>query len=292
MIAMADGLRVFIHSLLAFVGLVVLARIFGQKLTSLIGIAFAAMAGVASLQIGVPWTVWLIGTLTWAALGLLTQWLCIQSATFAGWVGKKPTKVVQGGKILEDNLHKSQVAVSQLLSMMRQKNAFSVADVEMGVIEPDGQLSVLLKSESQPVTPKSLNIPVENQAAPVTVVMDGTVQPAALGALGEDRSWIFDELRRRGVTDNQGLVDESQVVLAQVDGSRNVTFDFVDDAGTPPVTSSPSRPATLATLKKVQAELETYCLETQNPNAKALYQVCAQAVQQIVSQTASHLNVT
>lgn len=292
MVAMVDGVRVFIHSLLAFVGLALVARIFGQNLKTLIVTAFAVMAAVISLEARIPWTLWLIATLTWTALGLLVQWLSIRSAAFSGWLSKKPTTVVQGGKVLEDNLHKSQLTVGQLLSMLRQKDAFAVADVEMGVMEPDGQLSVLLKSESQPVTPKTLSIPVENQAAPVTVVLDGQVQPTALGVLGEDRSWIFDELRRRGVTDKHGMADESQVVLAQVDGARNVTLDFTDDAGTPAVTSSPSRPSTLATLRKAQADLETFCLETQNPSAKALYQHCAESVQQIVDRTAGHLNVT
>ncbi|MCL6454632.1 MAG: DUF421 domain-containing protein [Alicyclobacillus sp.] len=289
MITMADGLRVVIHSVLAFVGLLVMARIFGQKWLTLAGFGLAAMAGVASLQSRSPWTLWGLGALTWTVLGLVVQWLTIHSTGFAKVIAKQPTPLVQGGKVLEDNLRRSQVPVSQLLSMLRQKDAFSVADVEMGVLEPDGQLSVLLKDEVQPVTPKTLSIPVENQAAPVTLVTDGQVQPKAFGAIGRNRGWLMDELRRRGVTDTGGVPDLQQVVLAQVDGSGNLTLDLTDDAGHAPVTSAPSRPGTLATLKKAQADLESFCLETENPDAKALYQSCANSLQEVIRRTEQHL---
>ncbi|QSO47573.1 DUF421 domain-containing protein [Alicyclobacillus mengziensis] len=274
---------IFLHSIATFIGLVILARLLKQNLMTLIAFGLAAMAGVASLNGRVPWSDWLVATVTWILLTLLIQLASLKSPQFATLVGQQPTIVVQGGKVLEDNLRKAQTPLSQLLSMLRQKNAFQVADVEMGVLEPDGQLSVLLKSESQPVTPKQLNIPVENTAAPVDIVIDGMVQAQALTQLGVSRSWLAEELRRKQITDIRA------VMLAQVDGNGIVHVDLYDDTSTAPPTRSNAHPSTLATLKKAQADLESFAMETQNPAAKQLYTTCAQSLQRVIAQTTPFL---
>jgi uncharacterized membrane protein YcaP (DUF421 family) len=278
-----DEVLIFTHSIITFIGLVILARLLKQNFITLIAVGLAAMAGVASLNGAVPWSDWLIATITWVLLTLLVQWGSLKSPQFATLVGKQPTVVVQGGKVLEDNLRKAQTPLAQLLSMLRQKNAFQVADVEMGVLEPDGQLSVLLKSESQPVTPKQLNIPMENIAAPVDIVIDGMVQSQALAQLGVSRSWLAEELRRKRI------IDIRQVMLAQVDGNGVVHVDLYDDASTAPPTRSNAHPSTLATLKKAQADLESFAMETQNPAAKQLYSTCAKSLQHVIAKTTAFL---
>ena len=279
MIHLSDEVTVLLHSITTFIGIVIVARILAQNLMAVVAFAIACMTGITAVDIGVPWTHWFVSVATWIGLTLLAQWASLKSPQFATLMGKQPTIVVQGGKVLEDNLKKAQTPMAQLLSMLRQKNAFQVADVEMGVLEPDGQLSVLLKSESQPVTPKQLNIPVENTSGPVDVVIDGLVQAQALAQLGVSRSWLAGELRRQGIKNIQSIA------LAQVDGMGSVHVDFYDDAMTPPPTRSNAHPTTLATLKQAQANLETFALETENPAAKQLYTTCAQSLQRVIAQT-------
>lgn len=280
---LASGLIVFLHSLLGFAGLVLAAKLLSQKLTTLVGVSVAVLCGVTSVSAFIPWTAWLIATLTWVGLTLIVQSITMKSPTFATLIGKQPKVVVQAGKVLEDNLKQSQVSVTQLLSMLRQKNAFAVADVELGVIEPDGQMSVLVKNESQPLTPKTANVPVENQAGPVTVIVDGQVQPQALANLGMGRGWLAEELERKGI----GHIRD--VVLAQVDGMGQLTVDLKDDAGTPPITRTTSKPTVLATLKKAQADMESFCMETVNQEAKDMYGLHAQSLQEIIDKTSPYL---
>lgn len=270
---------VLMHSFVTFIGIIIVARVLKQNVTTLIAYGLAAMTGLAAVNGIVSWTHWLVAGLSWVILTVFIQWAALKSPQFATLVGKQPTIVVQGGKVLEGNLKKAQTPLPQLLSMLRQKNAFQVADVEMGILEPDGQLSVLLKSESQPVTPKHLNLPIENTQAPVELVVDGMVQAQALSQLGVSRSWLAEELRRKGIT------DVKQVVLAQVDGMGIVHVDLYDDSITAPPTCSNSKPMLLASLRKAQADLESFAMQTQNPAAKQLYTTCAESLQQVVTMT-------
>src|SRR5690625_6667302 len=56
---------------------------------------------------------------------------------------------------------------------LREKGVFKISDVEMAVLETNGELSVMLKTEQQPITPKMLGIPVEQEHGPTILIMDG-----------------------------------------------------------------------------------------------------------------------
>ena len=55
---------------------------------------------------------------------------------------------------MEDNLKKEKYSISELDSLLRQKDVFNLANVEFAMLEPKGDLSVLLKKENRPLTPK------------------------------------------------------------------------------------------------------------------------------------------
>ena len=59
---------------------------------------------------------------------------------------------------MENNLKKEKYSVEELGSMLRQKDVFNMVDVEFALLEPTGDLSVLLKKERQPLTPKDLHM--------------------------------------------------------------------------------------------------------------------------------------
>jgi len=91
--------------------------------------------------------------------------------------------VIMNGKIMEDAMRKLRYRTSELLEQLRQKDVFDISQVEFAVLEINGQLSVLKKSQHQPVTPKDLNIPTVYQGIATELIFDGVVDQA--GALME-----------------------------------------------------------------------------------------------------------
>lgn len=49
---------------------------------------------------------------------------------------------------MEDSLKKEHYTIDDLNSLLRKKNVFKVADVEFAVLEPNGDLNVLLKKKT------------------------------------------------------------------------------------------------------------------------------------------------
>jgi uncharacterized membrane protein YcaP (DUF421 family) len=59
----------------------------------------------------------------------------------------QPILVIYKGRILENNLSKRYYNVNDLLELLREQEIFSPAQVEAALIETDGALSILKKTE-------------------------------------------------------------------------------------------------------------------------------------------------
>nr|WP_310336696.1 YetF domain-containing protein [Paenibacillus sp. 2003] len=56
-----------------------------------------------------------------------------------------PTVLIEGGKILENNLTKNKLTLDSLNQMLRQKDIFNMEEVEYALLEVNGQVSVMKK---------------------------------------------------------------------------------------------------------------------------------------------------
>lgn len=68
------------------------------------------------------------------------------------------TPLVVDGKVLQGNLKRERVSDADLHIMLRQQGVEKIQDISLAVLEPTGEVSVILKKESQPVTPKDMDV--------------------------------------------------------------------------------------------------------------------------------------
>ncbi len=68
------------------------------------------------------------------------------------------TPIVVNGQILHDNRKRERVSLSDLHIILRQKGVDRIEDVALAVLEPTGEVSVIFKKESQPVSVKDMNL--------------------------------------------------------------------------------------------------------------------------------------
>ena len=166
---MADWMNIVIRSFFALVFLFVLTRILGKKQISqltffeyVLGITIGDLAGAISTDVDFRFWHGVIAILVWVLIPLTLEILTLKSKTLRLWFEGKGTVVIKDGKILEDNLKKERYTGDELLEQLRTKSVFRVADVEFAMLEANGDLSVLLKSELQPLTPKAFGHEAEH----------------------------------------------------------------------------------------------------------------------------------
>lgn len=215
----------------------------------------------------------IIGIIIFAAIPFFAGLISLKSKGFRNFIEGKATVFIKDGKIMEDNLKKERYTTDELLELLRKKDVYQVADVEFAVLEATGDLSVMLKKENQPLTAKDLNLSVPSIKEPQTVIMDGVIMDEPLATIGRSRAWLHTELEKLGVT-------VENVFLGQINSFGELTVDLFDDKLQ--VAAPQERPLILSTLKKCQADLELFALGTESKEAKQMYRLNSEKLQEAI----------
>lgn len=107
-----------------------------------------------------------------------------------------PSIIIHRGKLEHSEMLKHRLEIEELLCELRLKGAFDIGDVEYAILEENGKLSVLLKSEKAPLTPYQMNLCPEEEGIAHTVIVDGEIDRKALKEAGRDDNWLFAALSR------------------------------------------------------------------------------------------------
>lgn len=279
---MPDWFEIVLRTLLAVVVLFGMTKILGKRQISqlsffeyITGITIGSLAAYISLDMEANWYLGILSLGVWVACSLGIEFLQLKSKKMRDFIDSKGTVLIREGKVLEDNLKKERITTDELMEQLRKKSAFKVAEVEFAIMEPSGEINVLLNREHQPLTPSHLGIKVAPEQEPQAVIMDGEIMDEALATIGFSRGWLKTELDKLGVT-------IENVFLGQVDSYGQLYVDLFDDKIMVPM---PQEKATLfATLKKCEGDLMLFGLTTNNKAAKEMYEQCSKQMEDIIAQ--------
>ena len=285
---MSEWSDIFIRSFIFIAVLIIMTKILGKKQLSEIsffeyvsGITIGSIA--AEVIMGLERNIGhgILAISIFVGITFLVDFISLKSKKFRDVVEGTGTIIIKDGKIMEDSLKKEMYSLDEIQSLLRKKNIFNVADVEFAMLEPSGDVSVLLKKENRPLTPKDLNIKTDNEKVPQTIIMDGQIINDAMAAAGKDRRWLSTELEKLGVT-------LQNVFLGQVDSYGDLTVDIYDDKINVPTPQQ--RPLLKAMIKKCQADLEVFALATDSQSAKDMYNKNAKKLEDVLKKLQPHLS--
>jgi len=277
---MPDFLVIGLRTLAAVFALFFLTKLLGKRQVSelsvfeyITGITIGSIAAYVSLDMEASWYLGLVALIVWVGVSLGIEFLQMKSKSARNWIDGKTTVLIKDGKLLEDNLRRERLTADEFLQQLRKKNVFNTADVEFAVMEPNGEINVLLTRENQPLTPKHLGIAVAPEQETQTVIIDGKVMNEPLATIGLSPGWLSTELEKLGVT-------VENVFLGQVDSYGQLYVDLYDDQLLVP--KPQTKASLLALLKKCEADLELFGLSTKRKSARAMYQQCAEELERVI----------
>ncbi|MFZ5652474.1 MAG: DUF421 domain-containing protein [Bacillota bacterium] len=280
---MQEWLNILLRSAGLFLLTLLLVRLIGKRQTSrptffdqVTVIVIGMTAAAISLNLVENLAAGIIALLVWTLLPVLIYILSIKFKAVRDIVQGKEGVLINHGKVLEDKLMEARMTPEDLLSQLRRKNVFNFADVEFAVLEPTGELSVLLKKDKRPATAGALNIEVGQDSVPQTVMLDGIVMDEPLAAMGLNRWWLHAELEKAGVA-------PENVFIAQVDSTGQLYIDLFDD--TIQLPKPKTKELVFATLKKCQADCDLYALGTQHQESKKMYERSSQILSEVIKET-------
>lgn len=236
---MDETLVVLVRGIIGFLTLMIFARLLGKQQVSqltffdyVLGITIGSVAASFTTNLNSrAWVEW-FGLLVWSLATFLVQWVAIQARFLDKFVGGEPTIVIMNGQIMEETMKSMRYRLSDLLEQLRLKDVFDISQVEFAIVETNGQLSVLKKSQYQPVTPKDLTIPTSYQGVSVELVFNGIVIEQNLKDLHLNRQWLDSKLQ------SMGIQDIAEVFLASLTTDGTLYVDTYKDHVKTPINVS------------------------------------------------------
>lgn len=203
---------VLIDSAVAFLYLFVISKLLGKKqiaqlefIDYTVGISLGSIAAEMATNTEVPFYYFLIAMTIFFLFAVLVAVVGRKTTFLKRLLKGKPATLIYDGKINYKELKKNKIDVNDLLSMLREKGYFDIADVAYAVFEPSGKLSVLPVGAQKPLVMEDLD---KDKIKPAQlediVVVDGVLSRSGLNNAGKDDRWLFERL---GVTDVKDLKD-------------------------------------------------------------------------------------
>ena len=122
-------------------------------------------------------------------LELLLAFISIKSRTFRTLFGGKPSLIIVNGKVNYKEMVKQRYSMDDLLISLRQKEVKSIDEIEYAFLEPNGKLSVF-----------KYNFLRTHSNYPMPLILDGEIQKKALDYIKKNKSWLENELAKKGLT--------------------------------------------------------------------------------------------
>lgn len=145
-------------------------------------------------------------------LEILMSVLPMKSNLLRKWLSGNSVVIIRDGKIDQRAMKNVRMTVLDLIEMLRIQNIFDLSTVAFAILEVNGNLSVLLRSDEMPVTKKDIGKTVKNSALPLPVICDGKIVKESFRPLKIEKRDLNRLLRGKKAKD---------IFLMTLDGNQN-----------------------------------------------------------------------
>lgn len=136
-----------------------------------------------------------------ALLQKFIVWLKLRNRKIGKVLTFEPTIVIFEGEMVEENISRIHYSLDNITHMLREQKVFELENVALGIIEPNGQLSVKLKNAKEAVTREDMGLPYRGGGYDIPLILDGQLQPDLLTRAGRDMEWLRTNLGTYDVSD-------------------------------------------------------------------------------------------
>ncbi|MBR5152121.1 MAG: DUF421 domain-containing protein [Clostridia bacterium] len=108
----------------------------------------------------------------------------------------KPSMLYQKGKLNQKEMRRQRFNLGDLMEELRNQGVISLSQVDYVIMETNGKISVILRSEESPLTPKSQAEPEDNSDLNYVLVDNGHLMKKRLKQLGLNQNWLKKQLKQ------------------------------------------------------------------------------------------------
>lgn len=130
----------------------------------------------------------------------------------------RPYILYQNDRFYYENMKKNKIDLCEFLMAARSGGYFDLSEIQDAILESNGKISFLPKSEYRPLTPKDLTLQPEMAYVFSNVIIEGKIMSDNLRNIGRDEKWLRKQM------DIHAVKNEKDIFLAVCDGNDNCYF--------------------------------------------------------------------
>lgn len=206
-------LVVFMRAVILFVVLFLVIRLMGKReLSQIQPYEFVIIILIADLASGpmsdrsMTTFYGIIPILALLVMYTILSFLLKTNKKVQNLVCGNPVLLIANGKIIEEEMRKQQYMIEDIMSQIRSRGIFKLQDVAYGILETNGNLNVIAKSELQ-------------GKIPLNVINDGVRLESNLKILG-----MSDEKLDKLLKKNK--IKEENILIATLDENDNFLYQL------------------------------------------------------------------
>lgn len=214
----------------AFIVLLILTRLLGKKQMSqltffnyITGITIGSIAANIVTLEGKHFFQTISSLVWWCLLTYIVDVFILKIPKTRVILDGEPSILIKRGKIQYDILKKVRLDIDNMLIMMREKDVFSVTDIDYAIFEPNGELTIFKKAEKQNTVKEDLNIISNKQFyVPTQIIIYGIIIKNNLKELNLTYDWVYDQLN------NNGVDKIADVLYAELQPDGSLYIDIIE----------------------------------------------------------------
>ena len=177
-----------------------------------VAIMISDLASVPMQSIDIPLLSGIIPVLTLIVAEVLMSFVSLKSRFLRRLITGEPSIIIYNGHVNEQELEKLRFNTNDLLEQLRISGYPNIADVEVAVLETNGQLSIIPKAYARTVTVEDLELKTpKRECLPYMLISDGELNRTELSRSGKTEEWLQKTLKKRGIS------SYSEIFIASLD---------------------------------------------------------------------------
>jgi uncharacterized membrane protein YcaP (DUF421 family) len=134
-------------------------------------------------------------------LEILISFITMKSYSIRKLMNGKSVIVIEHGKIDQKAMKKLRMTVLDLVELLRGQNVFDISTVAYAMLEVNGDLNVLLKSDFQPATVSDLSLKSQEAQMQIPVISDGKIIADAVSSISKTSGEIKEILKSQSISE-------------------------------------------------------------------------------------------
>ncbi len=221
-------MEIIIRSIIMFLVLFGIVKVLGKKQIKnltlydyVLSITIGSIAADSIISLDVPIFDGVIALLVFGLIGYIVSIISFHSHTIEELLDGEPLVLFENDNFNYPNLETAKLSVGKVLENCRLKGCFDINELDCAVLEPSGDISVLLKGQNQPITSKDLKNTVTKNSPKQTlshlIVVDGQLDESELKKAKKTKTWLNKYIKDK-------KLKLENITLLAVDKNNKITL--------------------------------------------------------------------